>query len=84
MQFNFGGASVLQSYISGAFGRPGVSDFYQLLGGVYPIILPADTYTIKASAGGTRRDSAGSDIGPASGAYAASLLSNLSLFQVAA
>lgn len=84
MQFNFGGASVLQSYISGAFGRPGVSDFYQLLGGVYPIILPADTYTIKASAGGTRRDSAGADIGPASGAYAASLLSNLSLFQVAA
>ena len=84
MQFNFGGASVLQSYISGVFGRPGSSIFYQQLSAVYPINLPADTYTIKASSSGMRRDSAGVDIGSISGASSKSLLSNVSLFQVAA
>jgi len=84
MQLSYGGASVLQSYVSGVVGRNAASIYRQPLAASYPISLTPDTYTIKATAGATRRDGSGVDIGPASGASSVNLYANVSLFQVAA
>lgn len=48
-----------------------------------PINLPADTYTVYASAGGTRRDASGNSLGNASAAFSATMASKTYLFQVA-